>query len=59
MQNLFQYDANDISEMVNKVKGGFCQKDSNFVYGSLHHAILFKFYQLVVKIVGKELQMVF
>ena len=49
----------DISEMVTMVNG-FLSKSSQFcvIWCSLDHPILFKFRQLVVNIVIKELQII-
>ena len=55
-RNLFQNGANGISEMDSMVND-FLSKSSNFC--NLDHPILFKFCQLVVNIVTKELQIVF
>ena len=55
-RNLFQNGANDMSECLT-FETAFCKKAQNFVYSD--HPILIKFRQLVVKIVIKELQMVF
>ena len=52
MQNFFQNGASDTSEMVNIIRRFFIKKKRD-------HPILFKFYQLVVKIVNKELRIVF
>ena len=49
MQNLFQNGANDISEMVNIISRFFVKKIQ--ILCSLDHPILFKFCQLVEKIV--------
>ena len=57
MQNLFQNGASDISEIVNIVNGIFVKKIQ--ILCSLDRPILFKFSQVVVKIVSKELQIVF
>ena len=56
MQNLFQNDAYAISEMVNIYR--FFVKKIQILCSS-NHTILFKFCQFGVKIVNKELQIVF
>ena len=60
MQNLFQNGANhanDTSEMFNIISTFFVEKI--LILCSSDHMILFKFCQRVVKIVRKELQIVF
>ena len=56
-RNLFENDANDISEMVNMIKRSFVKKLQ--ILHSLDHQILFKFSQLGVNTIVKELQIVF
>ena len=56
MQNLFQNGANDISEMVNIICRFLVKKIP--ILCSLDRPILFKFSQLGVIIVKKELQIV-
>ena len=57
MKNLIQNGAYDISIMVNLISRFFVKKIQ--ILCTLDHPILFKFCQLVVKIVSKELQLVF
>ena len=56
MQNFIQNGANDISEMFNIISRFFV-KEIQILYSS-DYSILFKFCQLVVKIVSKGLQIV-
>ena len=56
-QNLFQNGANVISEKVNIISSFFVKQIQ--ISGSSSHSILFQFYQLVVEIASKELQIVF
>ena len=53
MQNLFQNGANDISDMVNIICRFFVKKIK--ILCCSDHPILFKFCQIVVIIVSKEL----
>ena len=56
-RNLFQNGANDISKMVNMKNDFFVKKRQ--ILSRSNHLTLFKFHWLVVKMITKELQIIF